>query len=175
MGEGERAEASPHEGAAPGEASESGWGQEQPERRLNLICQVGDDLFAIAALDVLKVVDAGRLGRLPRLPAAVAGITHHRGRIVTVVELAPLVGVSTRGLQSDPRRQRVLIIDRGQRNVGLRVGAVLEIASTQSVDAPGARGSGRLVPYKDHAVTLLDTDVLWARLREIALGEEEAA
>ncbi len=146
---------------------------EAREERLNLICKVGSDLFAIAALDVLKVVDAGRLGRLPRLPPAVAGITHHRGRVVTVVELAPLVGISLDQEARDPRRERVLIIDRGHRNVGLRVGAVLEIAATHSVAAPGTRGSGRLIPYRDHAVTLLDTDVLWARLREIAGGDED--
>ena len=162
------------EPAPPPEALDRGHPDGVEEQRLNVICQVGDDLFAIAALDVLKVVDAGRLGRLPRLPKAVVGITHHRGRIVTVVELAPLVGLPGRdAAEEGSKRERILIIDRGQRNVGLRVGAVLEITSTHAV-AEG-RGVGRLIPYKKQAVTLLDTDVLWARLREIAGGEDDGA
>ncbi len=144
------------------------------ERHLNVICGVGDDLFAIAALDVFKVVDSTRLGRLPRLPSAVAGITHYRGRIVTVVKLASLVGERDHELEPTGR-ERILILDRGQRNVGLQVASVEEIAPLHLGEERENRGLGRLIPFREGAVTLLDTDVLWARLRELQGSDEDGA
>ncbi len=96
------------------------------ERTLCLLFQAGADAFAIRAADVQKVNPAGHISRLPRLPVALLGITHHRGRVVTVVDAGLVVG--DRAATAGPDA-RLLFLERPVRHVALLVDAVLEIES----------------------------------------------
>src|SRR5688500_19963642 len=100
-------------------------------RALCLLCRVGPERLALRAADVLKVVGGARLCRLPRLPAQVAGITHNRGRIVTVFDAGVLLfGAATpsapRAGQAVSVDARVVVLDRGQRHLALAVDGVDE-------------------------------------------------
>ena len=94
-----------------------------------------------------------------------------RGRVVTVVELRVLLGLATpagaeEGAPADPRAdkgrsQRVVLLDRGRRDLGLLVTDVDGIDTIEKVlPAPGresvaVRGVARL---RGWAVTVLDPD-----------------
>lgn len=82
------------------------------ERTLAVVFRAGSDRYALSALDMSKVVEPGRIGSLPRLPAPILGITHHRGRVITVVDRACLLEGKPREGEAQPS-SRLLILDRG--------------------------------------------------------------
>ena len=131
------------------------------ERTLCILFHAGPEAYAIPALDVQKVVEPGRLNRLPSLPGSILGITHHRGRIVTVVDLAGLFGA----VRTPPQTAsaRILVLDRGQRNIGLHVDAVDQIGPVRTA---GDRRGGELavVQHQGRGVSLVDTDRLLERI-----------
>lgn len=105
------------------------------------------------------VVPPERFTRVPRAPAAVAGVMNLRGRVVTVVELRQLLG-----LPDGPTPPgRVVLLDRGRRDLGLLVTDVDGIEAVERVmTAPGkavpaVRGVARL---RGLAVTVLDPEGL---------------
>jgi chemotaxis signal transduction protein len=131
------------------------------ERALCLLFRAGGERFAIRAADVQKVTPLGQRSCLPRLPQAIHGISQHRGRIVTVVDAAIVLGVS--GEPSTPRDQtRLLLLERPVRHVGLLVDGVDEI---EAIVLPpdlgglphGARGAVRIAQLRGKAVSLIDT------------------
>jgi chemotaxis signal transduction protein len=94
---------------------------------LAVIFELGGESYALPAAHVERVIELGPLACLPRLHVAVRGITHHRGRIVTVADLAALVrGVPTP--LPDPRC-RLLVVEREGPPVGLLCGPVSGITA----------------------------------------------
>ncbi len=141
-------------------------------RALCLLFRVAEERYALKALDVHKVVEPGWINRLPRLPLSVVGITQHRGRIVTVVDLAAFFGAGRRRLETSSAT-RILVLDQGQRTLGLYVDAVEQIAT---VRLPPARGQGALLSVFQHqgaAVNALVAPVLLERI--LGLGEDGSA
>jgi chemotaxis signal transduction protein len=149
-------------------------------RALCLLCRVGDERLALRAADVLKVVGGARLCRLPRLPPQVAGITHNRGRIVTVFDSAVLLfGAAHAHAALTPRTAaaavdaRVVVLDRGQRHLALAVDGVDEIETLRlGRDLPaGPTPAVRVAEHRGKAVFAVDAD----RLVESMLAASDAA
>jgi purine-binding chemotaxis protein CheW len=138
-------------------------------RLLCLLFHVGEERYAIKALDVHKVVEPTWVNRLPRLPPAVAGITQHRGRVVTVVDLAAIFGAPPRPFALSTST-RVLVLDKGQRNIGLWVDAVDQIASVR-VPAPRSGEATALFQHQGAAVAALSATQVYERL--VGAPEEE--
>lgn len=93
--------------------------------------------FGLRAQGVLKVIELGPLTRVPRMPEAIAGVTSYRGRVITVVDVARLIGQEPKPVGSDLEVEpgwRVVLLDSGQRNLGLRVDAVVKIATMDQVE-----------------------------------------
>jgi purine-binding chemotaxis protein CheW len=83
-----------------------------------------------------------------------------RGRVVTVVELAGLLGLS---VEQPPDGGKVLILDRGRRDLGLQVTGIDGIHTLENITpAPGeALASVKGVARQANgAVTVLDADGL---------------
>ena len=103
------------------------------------------------------VVPPEQWSRVPRAPDAVRGIINLRGRVITVVELRSLLGIASEGSPS----QKIVLLDRGRRDLGLMVTDVEGIEPIERVSpAPGKaagaiRGVARL---KGLAVTVLDPE-----------------
>src|SRR5438874_8621625 len=103
------------------------------------------------------VVPPTQWTRVPRSPRFVRGVINLRGRVVTVVELRTLLGLSEPAAPS----QKIVLLDRGRRDLGLLVSEVDGIESIEKVaHAPGKqdpsiRGVARL---KGLAVTVLDPE-----------------
>ncbi len=125
----------------------------------HVLFRVEKERYALPLSSVREVViPPASYSRVPRAPEAVRGVMNLRGRVVTVVDLASLLqlgnGVSSFG-------QRVVLLDRGRRDLGLLVTDVEGIESVERVSAapgkalPAVRGVARL---KGLAVTVLDPD-----------------
>lgn len=137
------------------------------ERALCILFSRGEDRYAVRADEVHKVIEPSWLNRLPRLPPAVVGITQHRGRVVTVVDIALLFGS-----RAPPRREaaatRLVILERGQRHVGLWVDAVDQIANLR---LPPGEGGMAVINHAGEALCALDAEALVRRVLGLA-GEE---
>lgn len=130
-------------------------------RALCVLCRVGPERLAIRAADVHKVVGNAQACRLPRLPAAIAGITHHRGRIVTVFDAAALLFGSPPGSPTGPDA-RILVLDRMQRHLALAVDGVDEIELLRLAPdlPPGPSPALRVAQHRGAAVFAIDADRL---------------
>ena len=84
--------------------------------------------YGILLTQVLQVLESSAISPVPLAPPLILGIMNHHGRIVTVVDPAPVVGTVAGDL--DTPETRVILLRQGQRstgNVGLRVARVREI------------------------------------------------
>jgi chemotaxis signal transduction protein len=132
---------------------------------LCILCRAGDERVAVRTSDVQKVTTIGHVSRLPRLPESVVGITQHRGRVVTVVDagraLFPTLAAATTSTRSTSTvDERLLILERPARHIGLRVDAVDEIEElTLPRDLPaGPSPALRVVQHRGRALPLVDLD-----------------
>ena len=156
-------------------------------RALCVLCGLGAERLAVRVSDVHKVVGNAQLCRLPRLPPAVAGITHHRGRIVTVFDAAALLfglpgPAGAPGAQGAPgaivsvlggNEARVLVLERLHRHLALGVDRVDEIEPVRlGADLPaGPSPALRVAQHRGQAVFAVDAD----RVVELMLSAAEAA
>lgn len=134
----------------------------QNERVLCLLFVAGGERFAIRAADVQKVTPSSQRSRLPRLPEPLLGITQHRGRVVTVVDAATLLSGSAH-VAGDGNR--LLLLERPVRHLGLLVDAVDEIESLRlpadlTTLPRGGRPALRVALQRGRAVSLVDVAVL---------------
>ncbi|MCI0569639.1 MAG: chemotaxis protein CheW [Myxococcaceae bacterium] len=103
------------------------------------------------------VVPPGRFTRVPRVPPAVSGVMNLRGRVVTVLCLRRLLALPDGGQPGE----KIVLLDRGRRDLGLLVTDVEGIESLDRVSAaPGRQSStvSGIARLKGLAVTVLDPD-----------------
>lgn len=133
----------------------------------HVIFRLEKDRYALPLAAIREVVvPPERYTRVPRAPRAVSGVMNLRGRVVTVVDLRQVLGIAagqSAVASTDPklRTDRVVLLDRGRRDLGLLVTDVDGIELIEKVStAPGkqssaVRGVARL---RGWAVTVLDPD-----------------
>ncbi len=126
----------------------------------HVIFRVEKERYALPLSAVREVVvPPERFTRVPRAPAAVTGVMNLRGRVVTVVELRQLLGLPDGSTPSG----RVVLLDRGRRDLGLLVTdvdgieAVERVSTAPGKTVPAVRGVARL---RGQAVTVLDPEGL---------------
>jgi purine-binding chemotaxis protein CheW len=124
----------------------------------HVVFRVEKDRYALPMAAIREVVVPPELfSRVPRAPPAVRGVINLRGRVVTVVELKELLGL---GAPVTPA-SRIVLLDRGRRDLGLLVTEVDGIEVIEKVASPvgkrdvAVRGVARL---KGLAVTVLDPE-----------------
>jgi len=127
----------------------------------HVVFRLEKDRYALplAAIREVVVAPAG-FTRVPRAPKCLKGVMNLRGRVVPVVELKALLKLEhAQGLPS----QRVVLLDRGRRELGLLITDVDGIESIEKVGPAPAQGSGGirgLTRIGALAVTVLDPDGL---------------
>jgi chemotaxis signal transduction protein len=123
-----------------------------------VIFTLGQERYGVLLSKVRTVVVPRQLSRIPRAPKVMLGIMNLRGRVVSVVDLAHLLG-----LQADLLPGKVLLLDRGRTELGLAVSDVLGIAPLEAKARPpeGSPPFVSAVAQDDRGtVTLLDADAL---------------
>lgn len=124
----------------------------------HVVFRVEKERYALPLSSVREVVNPpAEFSRVPRAPKAVTGVMNLRGRVVTVVELGQLLGHD--GALSPG--QKIVLLDRGRRDIGLLVTDVEGIESIERIGpAPGQQLSAvkGLARLKGLAVTVMDPE-----------------
>lgn len=124
----------------------------------HIIFHVENDAYALPLAAVREVVMPPTMwSKVPRAPAPVRGVMNLRGRVVTVVELQQLL----RGTDSSTPHHKIVLLDRGRRDLGLLVTEVDGIESIERIlpvpghTVPRVRGSARV---NGLVLTVLDAE-----------------
>ena len=125
----------------------------------HVVFRVGSERYALPLAAVREVVvPQPPFARVPRASEAVRGVMNLRGRVVAVVDLAPLVGLPPQPLEA--ARGHVLILDQGKRALGVLVGGVLGVEAMPPAEGGGAGLVRGVTSGAFGAVTLLGADAL---------------
>ena len=131
-----------------------------------MLFRLGPHLAAAVATAVREVIPALPATRVPGADRVVAGLLNLRGTLLTVVDGRRAVGLADRSDQGDS----VLVVDRGDRTLGLVVDEVLDLVDVEASELEAGRQIPGIDPRLVRAVgrhagqvfTLLDTDRLLA-------------
>jgi purine-binding chemotaxis protein CheW len=107
-----------------------------PAGELHLVSFALDrEEYGIPVTQVREVIRVAEITRVPQAPAHVRGVANLRGRILPVVELRSRLGLEPAVLTP---RSRILVVEVGDRVLGLLVDAVLQVAKVplESVAPP---------------------------------------
>jgi purine-binding chemotaxis protein CheW len=85
--------------------------------------QVAGEQYALAVGEVAEVVELGHLTPVPGAREPLLGLCNLRGEIISVVDLAAVLRLSSEG-----RATRMLIATHGGRRAGLAIDEVLDVA-----------------------------------------------
>ena len=127
----------------------------------HIVFRAGGERFAVPLGAVREVVlPRPPFARVPRAAPGVRGVMNLHGRVVAVVELAPLLGLPADVL--GPAQGHVLVLDEGRRGLGLLVSAVLGVDALAPAAAPRPPGSlaRGVAELRGAAITLLDAGAL---------------
>lgn len=90
-----------------------------------LVVQVGSERHALALSLVHEVVSGARVTEVPRAPVGVAGVICVHGAIVTVVDVARVLGLDAPPADDSP----IVLVDVRGECVGLRVDRVVRVGA----------------------------------------------
>lgn len=146
----------------------------EKERVLSVVFRAGGERYLIQARDVFKVAEVPAVNRIPRLPPAILGITQHRGKVLTVIDLVRLLfGEAGPGLHQG--HSRLIILDRGSRNAGLLVEAIEEIAPVRLGAArQGPSPALAVIQHRGRPIHGVRSDVLMEMILALAPGDAPA-
>lgn len=128
-----------------------------------LLFDLAGRVYACEVAPVREIVPYRKCTRLPGAPPHVCGLINLRGTIVTVIDLGRRLGV----IESERERGSVILVESGQKVVGLAVDAMRDVhqASDAQFEAPLAsmpegsavRGVGQVSGL---VVVLLDVEAI---------------
>ncbi len=132
----------------------------------HVVFRVAGERFAIPLAAVRDVVlPQPPFARVPRASEAVRGVMNLRGRVVAVVDLAPLVGLAPQPLEG--AAGQVLILDHGKRALGFLIAGVLGVEAISPPEGAGPGVVRGVAPAAGGAVTLLGADALAAEAERL--------
>lgn len=124
--------------------------------------QLAGERYAIAAERVREVFRLQGRSALPGAPDPIAGVTAHRGEILTLLDVRSILGLSSAALND---LGRVLVLEHGRTHVGILVDRVEGVEEVPRAElrpplplGPAARE--HLVGVTGDALIVLDVDVL---------------
>lgn len=94
-----------------------------PELHLLTFTLDGEE-FGIPVTQVREVIRVAEITRVPQAPPHVRGVANLRGRVLAVIELRSRLGLPPADLTA---RSRVVVVELGDRVLGLLVDAVLQV------------------------------------------------
>lgn len=139
-----------------------------------LVFSLGEERYGIETVHVLEVVPLRGLTPVPCVPDFVAGVVHHRGRILPVLDLGRFVGF---GARASAETGRVVSLEVGVMTFGILADSVAGIvqASAEELAPPPLRdeAGGRtfLRGMTADRVAVLDVEALAADPR-LVINEE---
>lgn len=147
------------------------------DRDKNLVGFLLDEVhYAVDIFRVREIINPLEVVPLPHAPPAVLGVADHRGEVVPVVDVRRRFGLAT---TAPTRRTKWIVVDLGDRLVGLAVDAVTEVFGASEPDArevprigvnDAARGIAAVYSHGGRLVFVLDLDRVAAVAELLDLG-----
>lgn len=136
----------------------------------HVVFRLAGERFALPLGAVREVVvPQPPFARVPRVSEAVRGVMNLRGRVLPVVDLAPLVGLPAQPLAGG--QGQVLVLEREKRSLGFLIGQVIGVEPVVLPPPGEDRILRGLVVLKGSAVSLLAPDGLAAAADALFGGE----
>lgn len=131
-----------------------------PQKSLVLFV-VGDVHYAISIAQVAELVSPLPVTPLPHLPPEISGVADHRGDVIPVLDMRSHFALPQ---QTSTRSTRWILINTGNRLVGLVVDRVIDVIGTKAEDMRSAgagggrdlRGISTVTHYNGVLVFILD-------------------
>lgn len=159
------------------------------DRSKNLVgFTIADVHYAVDILRVREIINPLPIVPLPHAPAVVLGVSDHRGQVVPVLEVRRRFGLPP---VAATRRTKWIIVELGDRPVGLVVDAVTDVFGAAEPDqrsvpeigvGDAARGIAAVYSYGGNLVFVLDVDriaavaeVLDMRALQALVDQEKAS
>jgi purine-binding chemotaxis protein CheW len=101
-----------------------------------LVFQIENIRFGIRASDVVEVVHAVKLSPVPRAVSVVEGLLNLRGRVVPVVDLRRVLGLSPRAIK---HTDHLLVVRRDDQVVTFRADRAVGLVHLEDSDIEAAR------------------------------------
>jgi purine-binding chemotaxis protein CheW len=98
---------------------------------LHVVCKIADAAYILPAADVLQMASYDGATRVPGTAGQVAGLVQIRGRVVPVLDMRVVFGFPTVEPTMD---SRVVVMQRGERTVGLLVDSAREVLKIPAQD-----------------------------------------
>ncbi|HEX6307199.1 MAG TPA: chemotaxis protein CheW [Longimicrobiales bacterium] len=139
-----------------------------------LVFGLGKEFYAVDARIVLQVHVLRDMTPLPGARAALFGITHWRGAVLTILDLRDALGVRTRGLTD---LSRVVVIDGGRQPWGILADSArdfveLEERAIRPLSREEAAGRTLVRGITDDGVLVLDTEAVLSTGRAAAPDDD---
>jgi purine-binding chemotaxis protein CheW len=142
------------------------------ERAMNenqiVVCELKDECFGVDIRRVYEIIRLQPITPVPAAPAYMEGVTNLRGRIVPVVDLAGLFGLSK---SKASKASRIVVVGIGDARVGLVVDGVSQVLMVPDdilEETPATVSGGHAPRYlraiaklPESLVMLLDLDALF--------------
>lgn len=113
----------------------------EEERVQLLVVEVAGERFGMEATLCRTITKAGKITRVPRMPAYLLGVINLRGEIVSVVDLAMLLGLADG--EPGPKSRLAVVVSKGvksafqvERVIGIEFFEVSRIQEPDSMESP---------------------------------------
>lgn len=136
--------------------------------------RIGEDEYSVDIMSVREIRGWTQTTSLPHSPNFVRGVINLRGTVLPVIDLAMRLGLE----ETDPEdRNVIIVVDAGERVMGLRVDAVSDILSftKDQLQPPPDVASSRtdsfvkaLTILEERMVRMLDLSTVLPGIEEIA-------
>jgi len=129
---------------------------------------LGEEIFGLDILRVQEIIRPMEITHVPNAPASVEGVINLRGRVIPVVDLRKRFGLP---VPEDDSRERIIVLKREPKPVGLIVDAVSEVLrfpreALEEAPEMVSRVEGRFLTgvakVRDRLVLVLDPEAVAA-------------
>lgn len=136
--------------------------QAQATRKLQLL-SVGSFVLGVFEDEIATIAEWRKPTPLPHGPPTVLGVVSIQGRMLTVLDLLPLLGGTANG---DGASRGFVVALRGDEQIALAVeekGETLELTTTdlQPLSEPASRAVYTTISYRDQLINVIDVKVIF--------------
>lgn len=152
------------------------------DRSKNLVgFTIADVHYAVDIFRVREIINPLSIVPLPHAPPTVLGVADHRGEVVPVLEVRRRFGLPA---AAATRRTKWIVVDVGERRVGLVVDSVTDVFGAGEPDqrsvpeigvGDAARGIAAVYSYRGRLVFVLDVDRVAAVAEVLDMRAMQAA
>ncbi|MFH0813215.1 MAG: chemotaxis protein CheW [Pseudomonadota bacterium] len=102
-----------------------------------LLFDLNNNTFGIELKYVKEVLEGGEVKPVPLTPSFISGLLNRRGKFLTIINVAELLGVS---LKRDSQDFRIIVLDNRDMDIGILVNKIVG-AKTVSIGGNGNKGT----------------------------------